>query len=69
MPREFVDIQIEVPDPSGPFGATGIGEIPLLSTAPAVVNALADATGTYLDTIPASPERVWHALSTGGHAL
>jgi CO/xanthine dehydrogenase Mo-binding subunit len=69
MPREFVDIQIEVPDPSGPFGATGIGEIPLLSTAPAVVNALADATGTYLDTIPATPERVWHALSTGGHAL
>ena len=69
MPREFVDIQIEVPDPSGPFGATGIGEIPLLSTAPAVLNALADATGTYLDTLPATPERVWHALSTGRHAL
>ena len=63
MPCEFVDIQIEVPDPSGPFGATGIGEVPLLSTAPAVLNALADATGVYLDTIPATPERVWHALA------
>lgn len=65
MPREFVDLQIEVPDPSGPFGATGIGEVPLLSTAPAVLNALADATGVYLDTIPATPERVWRALAAG----
>ncbi|MFN2153908.1 MAG: xanthine dehydrogenase family protein molybdopterin-binding subunit, partial [Anaerolineae bacterium] len=63
MPCEFVDIQIEVPDPSGPFGATGTGEVPLLSTAPAVLNALANATGVYLDTIPATPERVWHALA------
>jgi CO/xanthine dehydrogenase Mo-binding subunit len=68
MPREFVDIQIEVPDPSGPFGATGIGEVPLLSTAPAVLNALADATGAYLDTIPATPERVWHVLATARHS-
>jgi CO/xanthine dehydrogenase Mo-binding subunit len=63
MPSEFVDIQLEVPDPTGPFGATGIGEVPLLSTAPAVLNALADATGTYLDTIPATPERVWRAVA------
>jgi CO/xanthine dehydrogenase Mo-binding subunit len=66
MPREFIDLQIEVPDPSGPFGATGIGEVPLLSTAPAVLNALAGATGVYLDTIPATPERVWRALAVGG---
>ncbi len=64
MPPAFVDIQIEVPDPSGPFGATGIGEVPLLSTAPAVLNALADGTGIYLDTIPATPERVWRALTS-----
>lgn len=64
MPPQFVDIQIEVPDPSGPFGATGVGEVPLLSTAPAVLNALADATGIYVDTIPATPERVWQALTS-----
>ncbi len=62
MPREFVDIQLEIADPTGPYGATGIGETPLLSTAPAILNALADATGTYLNTLPATPERVWRAL-------
>jgi CO/xanthine dehydrogenase Mo-binding subunit len=62
MPREFVDLQIEVPDPTGPYGATGIGETPLLSTAPAVLDALADATGVRLDLLPATPDRVWQAL-------
>lgn len=62
MPAEFVDIQIEVPDPTGPYGATGVGETPLLGTAPAILNALADATGVYLDALPATPERVWRAL-------
>jgi CO/xanthine dehydrogenase Mo-binding subunit len=62
MPRDFEDIQIEVPDPTGPYGATGIGEIPLLSTAPAILNAFADATGVRLDALPATSERVWWAL-------
>jgi CO/xanthine dehydrogenase Mo-binding subunit len=64
MPPKFVDIQVEMPDPTGPYGATGVGETPLLSTAPAVLCALSDATGVYLDQIPASPERVWRALRT-----
>ena len=62
MPREFVDLQIEVPDPTGPYGATGVGETPLLSTAPAILDALADATGVRLDALPATPDRVWQAL-------
>jgi CO/xanthine dehydrogenase Mo-binding subunit len=62
MPRDFEDIQIEVPDPTGPYGATGIGEIPLLSTAPAILNAFADATGVRLNALPATSERVWWAL-------
>jgi CO/xanthine dehydrogenase Mo-binding subunit len=62
MPGEFVDIQIEVPDPTGPYGATGIGETPLLSSAPAILNALANATGVHLDALPATSERVWRAL-------
>ena len=62
MPRDFVDIQIEVPDPTGPYGATGVGESPILSTAPAILNAIADATGAYLDALPATPERVWRAV-------
>jgi CO/xanthine dehydrogenase Mo-binding subunit len=63
MPHEFVDIQVEVPDPTGPFGATGVGETPLLSTAPAILHAFANATGTYLNVLPATPERVWRALN------
>jgi CO/xanthine dehydrogenase Mo-binding subunit len=62
MPRQFHDIQVQVPDPSGPFGATGIGETPLLGTAPAILNAIADAVGIHLNAIPATPERVWRAL-------
>ena len=62
MPRQFTDIQIEVPDPTGPYGATGIGETPLLSTAPAILNAFANATGVRLYALPATPERVWRAL-------
>jgi CO/xanthine dehydrogenase Mo-binding subunit len=62
MPRAFEDIQVEVPDPTGPYGATGIGEVPLLSTSPAILNALANATGTRLNALPATSERVWQAL-------
>jgi CO/xanthine dehydrogenase Mo-binding subunit len=62
MPPEFIDIQVEIPDPAGPHGAVGMGETPLLSTAPALLIALCNATGIYLDRIPATPERVWRAL-------
>ncbi len=61
MPREFVNILVEVPDPSGPFGAKGLGETPTLSTAPAILNAIHDATGVWLDGVPATPERVFMA--------
>ena len=62
MPRQFFDIQVEVPDPTGPYGATGVGETPLLSTAPAILSAFADATGVRLNALPATSERVWQAL-------
>ncbi len=62
IPAEFVDIQIEKADPTGPYGATGLGETPLLPVTPAVLNAIADATGVYLGQTPATPERVWMAI-------
>ncbi len=67
IPREFVDFQIQRLDPTGPFGATGLGETPLMPTAPAVVDAIADAVGVYVDTLPASPERVWQAIKQSKH--
>ncbi len=51
-------------DPSGPFGAKAAAEIPTDGVAPAVVNAIYDATGVRLHEIPVTPERVWHALNT-----
>jgi CO/xanthine dehydrogenase Mo-binding subunit len=62
MPQQFVDIQVECPDPTGPYGATGVGEVPVLPTAPAILNAIADATGVYVNVLPATPERVWRSI-------
>ncbi len=68
MPRELVNINVEVPDPTGPFGATGLGELPTLPTAPAILNAIADAVGVRITELPASSERVWRALQAAGQA-
>ncbi len=62
MPRHFESILVQVPDPNGPYGATGLGEVPTLSTAPAILNGIHDATGVWVDQVPATPERVWRAL-------
>jgi CO/xanthine dehydrogenase Mo-binding subunit len=47
---------VEAPDPNGPFGAKGIGEIPLNPSAPAIAAAIHDATGFYPDTLPMAPD-------------
>jgi CO/xanthine dehydrogenase Mo-binding subunit len=62
IPPEFVDIQVEKADPTGPYGATGLGETPLMPTVPVVLGAIADAVGVQLNSIPATAERVWQAL-------
>ncbi len=53
---------IESPRPDGPFGAAGVGELPLTSTHVAVVNAIADATGARVKSLPALPEKVLAAM-------
>ncbi|MDX2273620.1 MAG: molybdopterin cofactor-binding domain-containing protein [Cyanobacteriota bacterium] len=55
---------IEKPDPYGPFGAKGVGEITTNCTAPAIANAIAHATGVRLRQLPITPQRVWQALVT-----
>jgi len=57
---------VEVPYARGPFGAKGVGELPMDAPAPAVVEAIAHATGCRLDEIPATPERVLRALAEKG---
>jgi len=65
MPREFVPIIVEVPDPTGPFGAKGVGEMTTLPTAPAIVSAIHDAVGVWIHNLPATAEKVWRALQSG----
>ncbi len=68
MPYEFESINVEVPEETGPFGAKGMGEMPTLPTAPAILNAIHDAVGIRLPQIPATAERVWQALNEGGRS-
>jgi CO/xanthine dehydrogenase Mo-binding subunit len=52
----------ENPYPHGPGGAKGIGELPIDGPAPAIVNAIAHATGADLCTLPVTPEVLMEAL-------
>ena len=58
-----IDIHyMETPRPDGPFGAAGVGELPLTSSHVAVINAIANATGARIRSLPAIPEKVLAAL-------
>jgi CO/xanthine dehydrogenase Mo-binding subunit len=59
-------ILVENPYSRGPFGAKGIGELPMDGPAPAIIAAIHDATGVWLDEIPATPEKVLAALQGNG---
>ena len=55
----------ETPRKNGPLGATGIGEMTMVSTAPAVTNAIKNACGARVYNLPATPEKVKAALAAG----
>jgi CO/xanthine dehydrogenase Mo-binding subunit len=59
---EIESIIIETDDPQGPFGAKGVGEMGGTPTAAAIANAIYDAVGVRLTTLPMTPERVLKAL-------
>ncbi len=59
---EIEAMLVEHPYPDGPFGAKGFAEQPLMGIAPAIANAVRDATGVRLRELPLTPERVWKAL-------
>ncbi len=56
----------ETPRRDGPLGATGIGEMTMVSTAPSVTNAIKDACGVRICDLPATPEKVKAALAAKG---
>jgi CO/xanthine dehydrogenase Mo-binding subunit len=57
----------EIPSIHGPFGAKGIGELPMDGPAPAILNAIQDATGVSLTEIPLLPEDIFEKLTANGH--
>jgi CO/xanthine dehydrogenase Mo-binding subunit len=53
---------IETNDQYGPFGAKGVGEPGLVPTAPAIANAIYDAIGVRIKSLPITPEKILAAL-------
>ena len=63
--QDYPDIQIifaDIIDPVGPLGAKGLGEVPTVGPAPAIANAIYNATGVRLRRTPFTPDRVLAAL-------
>ena len=58
---EVIPMIVEEEEPTGPFGAKGVGEPALIPSAPAILNAIADAIGERVFHLPANLERVLEA--------
>ena len=61
LPELDVDF-VEKPWKGGPFGAKGVGELPMNGPAPALANAVSAALGVHVDVLPLTPERLLEAL-------
>lgn len=57
---------VETPDPTNPFGVRALGEPPLVTPAPAVRNAVWQATGVKIDEIPITPKTLFRYLEKAG---
>ena len=67
-PYDIKSFIVEHPEPDGPFGAKGVGEIGINVVAAAIANAVTDATGIRIRRLPLTPERVLQAmLQKGGY--
>jgi len=59
---ELQAILVPTYEPSGPFGAKAVAEIPMDGVAPAVANAVHDAVGVRIRDLPLTPEKVWRGM-------
>ena len=66
MPKDIEILYVETNDPTGPYGAKGVSEEELIPIPAAVANAMADATGARIRSLPISPEKVLTAIRTKG---
>jgi CO/xanthine dehydrogenase Mo-binding subunit len=63
VPQTIETITVERQDGPGPYGSKGMGEGALTPVASAITAAVADATGTWFETTPITPEAAWHAMN------
>ncbi len=61
-------IILEMPNQFGPYGAKGIGEMPNIPATPAILNAICNACGGRVRSLPADPEKVFWAIREAGGA-
>jgi CO/xanthine dehydrogenase Mo-binding subunit len=61
-PNKIITDYVEVPQDDGPWGARGVGEHPMIATAPAIANAIYDALGIRFNDLPLTAERIYLAL-------
>ncbi len=54
---------VETDDEYGPYGAKGLGEPPMIPTAPAIANAIHDAMGVMIRSLPMTPEKIFFSLN------
>jgi xanthine dehydrogenase molybdenum-binding subunit len=59
---EIVCFVVEHPTRDGPYGAKGVGEIAGIPTAPAIINAIYNAVGVRVDSLPVDQEFIWKSL-------
>jgi len=62
VPDQVKSVIMEYADPIGPYGARGMAEMPFLPLAPAVIDAVHQATGVWFFEFPLTPERVLRGL-------
>lgn len=59
---DMQSILVQTHEPSGPYGAKSVSEIPIDGPAPAIANAVYDAIGVRIRELPLTPERVWRTM-------
>jgi len=59
-------VLVEVPNPRHPFGARGVGEVPIIPPMAAISNAIKSAVGVRMEHLPMSPPKVRAALDAAG---
>ena len=56
-------VLVEVPNPGHPFGVRGVGEVPIVPPLAAIANAIYDAVGIRVSSLPANPETILRELA------